>query len=118
MSNDLQRGTELRLSAQRALFGNVPTTLRAVSIEWRGDIIHFRAVFASDATDDDVELLSIAASEVIADFSAPTTLHEEWLRLDPPAKPENLRHLVFLRAEKPYWPEAPGRSVASARRHE
>jgi len=107
MSNDVQRGTELCMSAQRALWGNVPPTLRAVSIERRGDTIHFRAVFTSDATDDDVELLSIAAAEVIADFPAPTTIHEEWIRLDPPTKPENLRYLVFLRAEKPYWAEDP-----------
>jgi hypothetical protein len=65
-------------------------------------------VFTTDATDEDVELLSIAATEVIADFAAPTTIHEEWIRLDPPAKPENLRHLVFLLAEKPYWDELRG----------
>jgi hypothetical protein len=105
MSNEEQSGTELRMSAQRALLGAVPSSLRAVSLEWRGDTIHFRAVFATDATEDDVELVSIAATEVIADFVAPATIHEEWIHLDPPAKPEHLKYLVFLRAEKPYWPD-------------
>jgi hypothetical protein len=103
MSDDEDYRQKLCLCAQRALWGNVPPTLRAVSIEQRGNTIYFRAVFETDAPEDDVELLSIAATEIIADFSAPTTIHEEWVRLDPPTKPEHLKHLVFLRAEKPYW---------------
>lgn len=95
-----EQAVRLKLSAQRALWGNVPPTLRAVSLEQRGDAIYFRCVFTSDATDDDVELLSIAGTEVIADFSAPMTLQEEVIRLDPPTKPSHLTHLVFLRAER------------------
>jgi len=62
---------ELRLSAQRALLGNIPPTLRVVSLEVRRTVIHFRAVFTSAATNEHRESLSVAATEVIADFSEP-----------------------------------------------
>lgn len=92
-------GVDLRLSAQRALWGAIPPSLRAVSLELRGDVIHFRAVFQPGASDDDRELLSVAATEVLADFSAPITIVEEFLESAAPARPESLRYLVFLRAE-------------------
>lgn len=94
-----QLGIDLRLSAQRALWGHVPTSLRAVSLERRGTTIVFRAVFDPSVKDSDRELLSIAAAEVIADFAAPTTIEEEFLVAAPPDGPPALRHLVFLRAE-------------------
>jgi|SRR5437870_3133686 len=89
----------LRLSAQRALWGHVPPSLRAVSLEIRGSVIVFRAVFEPAATKDDRNLLSIAATEVIADFPGPATIEEEFLEVALPTKPSHLRNLVFLRAE-------------------
>ena len=77
-------GVDLRLSAQRALWGHVPQSLRAVSLEMRDTTIFFRAVSEPGATDAERELLSCAATEVIADFSAPTTIEEEFLDVAPP----------------------------------
>jgi hypothetical protein len=96
---DDQLGLDLRLSAQRALWGHVPPSLRAVSLEMRGTTILFRAVFEPGATDADRELLSVAATEIIADFEDPTMIEEEFLDVAPPEKPPRLRFLVFLRAE-------------------
>lgn len=96
---DEQHGVKLRLSAQRALWGHVPASLRAVSLEMRGNVIAFRAVFEPGASDADRELLSIAAAEVIADFAAPTTIDEEYIELALSDRPSHLRYLVFLRAE-------------------
>ena len=96
---DQELGILLRLSAQRALTGNVPTSLRAASLEMRDTTIFFQAVFEPGASDDDRELLSVAGAEIIADFAAPTTLNQEFLELAPPAEPPHLRHLVFLRWE-------------------
>ena len=100
-AEDDQLGVDLRLSAQRALCGQVPASLRAVSLEIRSTTIYFRAVFEPGASDADRELLSVAATEVVADFSAPTTIEEEFLYVPPPAKPSHLRYLVFLRSERP-----------------
>jgi hypothetical protein len=104
--HDDQLGVDLRLSAQRALWGHVPASLRAVSLEMRGTAILFRAVFEPGAKDADRELLSIAAAEVVADFGAPTTIDEEFLDLAPPSMPPHLRYLVFLRAELPSHEDA------------
>jgi hypothetical protein len=96
---DDQTGVQLRLSAQRALWGHVPPSLRAVSLEMRDTTIVFRAVFEPGAPDAERELLSFAAAEVIADFSAPTTIEEELLEVASPTRPPQLRHLDFLRWE-------------------
>ncbi|HEY0557898.1 MAG TPA: hypothetical protein VGG20_26850 [Thermoanaerobaculia bacterium] len=96
---DDDHGIQLRLSAQRALWGCVPASLRSVSLEMRGKTIVFRSVFAPAATDEDRELLSDAAGEVIADFSDSFDIEEEILEVAWPVKPPQLRYLVFLRAE-------------------
>jgi hypothetical protein len=96
---DKQIGVDLRLSAQRALWGQVPATLRAVSLEMRETTILFRAVFEPSAPEADREMVSVAATEVVADFSAPTNIEEEFLDVAPPAKPPHLRHVVYLRSE-------------------
>jgi hypothetical protein len=70
-----------------------------VSLEWRGSVIYFRAVFAPGATGAERELLSCAATEVIADFPAPVTIAEEFLEIAPPVLPPHLQYLVYLRAE-------------------
>lgn len=101
-----QLGVDLRLSAQRALWGHVPRSLRAVSLEMRGTTIAFRAVFEPGARDADRELLSVAATEVIADFAAPTTIEEEFLEVAPPNMPAHLQYLVFLRSEPPFNEDA------------
>lgn len=93
-------GIDLRLSAQRALWDNVPPTLRAVSIELRDRVIHFRAVFEPGVSDGDRELLSEAAAEVIADFPEPFDIVEEFLEVPVTLRPEHLQYLVFLRAER------------------
>jgi hypothetical protein len=55
----------LLLSAQRALLGSVPASLRAASLELRGSTVHLQAVFSTDSSDGDRELLSAAAAEII-----------------------------------------------------
>ena len=91
----------LRLSAQRALLGAIPPSLRAVSVEFRGTVLHFRAVFDRESGDDDREMLSVACTEIIADYadSELSSVEEEYLALPPPSKPSHLANLVFLRAE-------------------
>jgi len=89
----------LRLSAQRALLGAVSAALRAVSVELRGTQICFRAVFDAAHTPDNREMLSVAATEVIADFPAGYTIDEDYVVVNADTPIQHLRHLVFLRAE-------------------
>src|SRR4051812_1365875 len=69
----------LRLAAQAALLDQIPRSLRAVSVEIVGKTIHFRRHFDSMPSDGDVELLSEAATNVIAHFPEPFMIDEEYL---------------------------------------
>ena len=93
------RDIGLRLSGQRALWGNVPSSLRAASVELEGARIRFRAIFDAGASASDKDLLSSAAAEIIADFEAPLTMEEEFLDIPAPSDMEHLQNLLFLRAE-------------------
>jgi hypothetical protein len=91
--------TTLRLSAQRALLGCVPQTLRSVSVAAAGHCISFRCYFDGPTTDHDKELLSEAATEIIADFSEPWTISEEYLELSFPEPMSHLEHVIYCRHE-------------------
>ncbi|MEJ2795952.1 hypothetical protein WAE56_21350 [Iodobacter sp. LRB] len=92
-------GVKLRLSAQRALCGNVPGTLRSVSVEYHDTVIACRYAFDDGATTSEMELLSCASTEIIADYREPYTITEEFVIVPFPSKPEYLRYLVYMRAE-------------------
>jgi hypothetical protein len=91
--------TALRLAAQRALLGGVPPTLRSVSVAASGQCVLFRCYFDGPVSDDDKELLSVVATEIIATFSAPWTIDEEYLELSCPIPMLHLEHLVYHRHE-------------------
>jgi hypothetical protein len=92
----------LILSGVRALLGEVPPTLRSVSIELINDIIHWQCIFDSDANADDIELLSSASTEVIADFSN-YGLNEKLEIVAFPEKVTPLKNLIYHRHENNYW---------------
>lgn len=90
---------KLCLSVQRALWGLIPPSLRAVSVAHDGHIIAFRCIFDGFPSEDDRELLSMAATEIIADFDAPYLIDEEYLAIPYPQPMEHLRYLIYLRYE-------------------
>lgn len=90
---------QLQLSAQRALLGVVTPNLRAVSLQRRADAVHWLAVFAEEPTEQERILISVAASEVVADFSDALQLVDEVLVAPPPEEVQHLEHLVYARHE-------------------
>jgi hypothetical protein len=98
-AQDTDVAITLRLSAQRALLGQVPPVLRALSVAAAEHCIHFRCYFDGPTSDHDKELLSEAATEIIADFSAPWAISEEYLELPYPEPMRHLEHLIYLRHE-------------------
>ena len=78
---------------------NVPSSLRAASIDIDGKCIIFRAIFDSKANRDARELLSIVASEVIADFGNGFTITEEYVDCPMPEEMTHLRLLLYKRNE-------------------
>ena len=93
---------ELKLSCLRALQGHVPPCLRTVSLELIDNIINFQAILDKDASEDDIELLSMAAGELIADFNGYGL--NEIIKIIPfPEIYPPLNNLVFLRHEHNYY---------------
>ncbi len=94
----------LRLSAQRALWGHAPSTLRTASIDIKNNVILWKCIFDKDATDNDFELLRMAGTEIIADFSH-FNIEEEMTIIPFPTKTEDLEFLVYYRHEHNYYEE-------------
>lgn len=101
METSEETGIRLRLSAQRALWGAIPANLRAVSIGMEGERILFRCIFDGAPAHDERELLSVAATEIAADFWQKTIpqIEEQYLEIAQPGKMEHLKYLVYLRYE-------------------
>jgi hypothetical protein len=97
--SEYQLEVNLRVAAQIALLGAVPPMLRSVSCELRGKTIHFLAVFEPGASDDDRELLSVAATEVLASFDSSHGIDEQFVDVPVSERPPRLEHVMFERAE-------------------
>lgn len=99
MKTQQEINVSIRLSAQRALWGVVPPALRSVSVDAQEPVVYFRCIFDRDATEDDKELLSCAATELIADFPDSWDIKEEYLVIPVPERMQHLKFLVFQRYE-------------------
>jgi hypothetical protein len=97
--SDDSGGIHLRLSAQRALLGNLPKSPRSASIEYRGTEIVCRFIHDGEPASHDKELMSSAIAEIIADFKEPYTISEEHLVVLYPQAMAYLQHIVFKRHE-------------------
>jgi hypothetical protein len=96
---ETKRQPDIRLSAQRALWGCVPCSLRAFSVEVSPMLVRTRSIFDETATDEDKELLSEAATKIIADFAAPFRIEEDFLVVPKGREMKHLSMLIFLRYE-------------------
>ena len=94
-----ENGIHLRLSAQRALWGQVPNTLRATSVEYGLNVIRCRFIFDGEPSIDEKDILGDAAAEIIADFPSPFIIEEEYIGIKYPERMSHLKYLVFLRYE-------------------
>ena len=97
---DERLDVQIQLSAQRALWGQVPPSLRAVSVDIDEQRVYFRCIFDGEPTEYDWNLMSVAATEIIADFRAPYTIKEDYLSVKVPKEMNHLKYLVYLRHEK------------------
>lgn len=91
--------TNIRLSAQRALLGAIPSTLRAVSIEVSSQIIRIRNIFDDGCTESEKELLSAVGAEIASDFPEVHKIEEEFLVIPKHEPMQHFENLVFLRYE-------------------
>jgi hypothetical protein len=89
----------LRLSAQRALLGNIGIHVRAIAVSYRGQTIVFDALVEPEASDREREDLDDAATDVIADYPSPWVL-EVNIRAGVNDLPQGLSR-VFQRSSGP-----------------
>lgn len=97
-----EKDISLILSGVKALIGEVTPCLRSASVEWNGNKVIFKCVFDETATDEDLELMSAAATEIIADFSD-CDLEEIVQKVSPPEPTNPLKNVLYHRHESNYW---------------
>ena len=68
MNPEKERELQLRAAAQIALLGETPLSLRSLSLRHAERAIWFKAILASDDTDQDKKDISCAATEILATF--------------------------------------------------
>jgi hypothetical protein len=79
--------SELRLSAQRALVGQVSPKLYGACVEARDKLIVLTFYVAPDLSDDERDDLTSAGGMVIADFPDDYRMHEEFITVGEPRNP-------------------------------
>jgi hypothetical protein len=91
----------LKLSVQRALLGNVTTSLRSVSADLDGDgkQIYLRFIFERVPDPSDRDAVFECGAEVIADYPEDWTLKEEIIVCPPPKRMKQRQAVVFLRQD-------------------
>jgi hypothetical protein len=100
---------DLRLSAQRALLGNVFPELRSVSVDSKENLIQICFYIDGEISDDQKDLCECVVDEIIADFFLINVDEKDRLefespiiRLDYPNKPVLVgSNWVYSRYEKP-----------------
>jgi hypothetical protein len=92
----------LILSGVRALIGEVTPCLRSASIQLDGNKVIFKCVFDETATEDDFELMSDVAGEIIADFPD-CDLEEIIHKVPAPELTNPLKNVLYHRHEANYW---------------
>lgn len=90
---------DLARQVQIALLGEVPPTLRFVYAWIEHDTLHLVAVFADEASDDDLECARVAFTEVIAGQASSELRVVERIERDSsaPWKMHGGLHLMYLR---------------------
>ena len=97
----LQLRRDVLLTAQVALLGEISPTVRGVALAWDAVEVRLRAVIDGDPSEDDVESMECAGSEIVAAFPG-HRIAVEVIRVDAPAPLEShgLKAWVFRRKER------------------
>ena len=88
-----------KLSAQRALLGNITKNTRTISALLEGDSTTLNFFYDGIISEDDEENASIVETEIIADLDDSTVVHTAVTRLDYPEPIKSNGFLLYLRKE-------------------
>lgn len=95
-----ERMSRARLSAQRALLGVVPPTLRAVVLSVTDGNVAVRCYFDGSIQPEDQESMSFAETEMMADCGSGETVSTQCLRMDAPTPISDDGVWVYSRRER------------------
>ena len=88
------------LSAQRALLGEVPPSLRMAALDWDEKWIYLRCYFDGPISEEDRESMESVTTEMIADFFPELNVELQVIRLDVPSRVKQPATAVaYLRRE-------------------
>jgi hypothetical protein len=96
----LTENANLRLSAQRALLGVISPTMRLIKVSKSGQQIAFTVIVDAPPSETDREALSIAATEIVADFPECNIVEQILIDQGPILREDGLAEgWVYFRAE-------------------
>lgn len=84
---------------QQALLGEIDGTIRAVTVSYTENNIHFSCYLDGSVSEDHVEAMSCAETELIAMFPSNHKVTHELIRLDYPAQIPKTCEWVYYRKE-------------------
>ncbi len=91
---------KLIMSCHYNLIGAIPKNLRGLTVKLENGTLYWRGYFDGEPTEDEKEVLSVACTEVIADFfDIINDAEEEYLNYAYPLEMELLQFWAFLRWE-------------------
>lgn len=90
----------LILSSHKALLGAIPSKLRGLTIKFENETLYWRCYFDEEPTEEEKEVLSIANTEVLADFPMMRFTEEEYKCYPYPLKMEMYQFWAYLRWEQ------------------
>ncbi|AGN35990.1 hypothetical protein OIO07_06385 [Bacillus paralicheniformis] len=89
----------LIISCHYALLGAIPYKLRGLAVKLENETLYWKGYFNGEPTDDEIEMLSVACTEVLADFPHIKDCEEEYINHKFPLKMDKLQFWAFLRWE-------------------
>ncbi|KOS66282.1 hypothetical protein AEA09_18875 [Lysinibacillus contaminans] len=91
---------DLIISSHYSLLGAIPNKLRGLTVKLENETLYWKGYFDGEPTEEEKEILSVACTEVIADFPTIKDVKEEYFNHSRPLKMEMLQFWAFLRWEQ------------------
>ncbi len=85
-SSQVEMSIRLRLSAQRALIGQVTPNIRQIFIRYRPGYIELLAVIDGEVSEEDRQRMEEVTSEIVSDFPDIDLIVANCIRVDHPAR--------------------------------
>ena len=91
---------QLKLSAQRALLGEISNNVKAVAVNVKNNILEILVYFFKNPNSDDKDSYNFVTGEILADFPKEITdIKYNFIVWDGKSSFSTIKNLVFLRKD-------------------